>query len=113
MLACERCRAEYRAAHADDLLLRRALLDVPSPAWRAEALRQMARSPRASWSQRIATVNRCVIWGVLAVAASQLLLGGHSTAAYLAAFWAGGAAALLRPSLEKHWRLIRRPLRWV
>lgn len=115
MLACDRCRAAYHAARADDLLLPRALLDVPSPAWRAEVLRQMARSPQTSWSwsQRIANVNEVVIWGILAVAASQVLLGESSTAAYFAAFWAGGAAALLRPSMVKHWQVLRRPLRWV
>jgi hypothetical protein len=113
MLACDRCRAEYRAAHADDLLLTRALLDVPSPAWRAEALRQIARSPHASWSRRIAAVNEGVIGGILAVAASQILLGENSTAAYVAAFGAGGAAALLRSSMAKHWQLLRRPLRPV
>jgi hypothetical protein len=113
MLACDRCRAAYHAARADDLLLTRALLDVPPLAWRAEVLRQMARSPHASWSQRIATVNVVVIWGILAVAASQVLLGESSTATYVAAFWAGGAAALLRPSMVKHWQVLRRPLRWV
>jgi hypothetical protein len=113
MLACERCRAAYQAARADDLLLTRALLDVPSPAWRAEVLRQVARSPRASWSLRIATVNEVVIGGILGVAAAQLLPGEPSTAAYVAAYWAGGAAALLRPSLTKHWQVLRRPLRWV
>lgn len=105
MLACDRCRAAYHAARADDRLLTRALLDVPSPAWRAEVLRQLARSPRGSWSQRIATVNEVLIWGILAVAASQVLLGESSTAAYVAAFWAGGAAALLRPSMVKHWQV--------
>ena len=113
MLACDTCRAAYHAARADELLLTRALLDVPSPAWRAEVLRQMARSPHTSWSQRIATVYEGVIWGILAVAAAQVLLGESSTAAYVAAFWAGGAAALLRPSLVKHWQVLRRPLRWV
>ena len=113
MLACDRCRAAYDAVRADDLLLTGALVDVPSPAWRAEVLRQIARSPRTSWSQRIATVNEVVIWGILAVAASQILLGESSTAAYVAAFWAAGAAALLRPSMTKHWRVLRRPLRWV
>jgi hypothetical protein len=113
MLACDICRAAYDAARADDLLLTRALMDVPSPAWRAEVLRQMARSPQASWSQRIATVNEVVIWGILAVAASQVLLGQSSPAAYFAAFGAGGAAALLRPSMVKHWQVLRRPLRWV
>ena len=75
MLVCDKCRAAYHAARVDDLLLTRALLDVPSPAWRAEVLRQIARVPRTSWSQRIATVNEVVIWGILAVAASQILLG--------------------------------------
>lgn len=113
MLACDTCRAAYHAARADELLLTRALLDVPSPAWRAEVLRQMARSPHTSWSQRIATAYEGVIWGILAVAAAQVLLGESSTAAYVAAFWAGGAAALLRPSMVKHWQVLRRPLRWV
>jgi hypothetical protein len=113
MLVCDKCRAAYLVAGADDLLLTRALLDVPSPAWRADALRQIARIPRTSWSQRIAAVNEVVIWGILAVAASQILLGENSTAAYVAAFCAGGAAALLGPSLAKHWQTLRRPLRWV
>ena len=113
MLGCDRCRAAYHSARADDLLLTRALVDVPSLAWRAEVLRQIAHSPRASWSQRIATVNEGVIWGILAVAASQVLLGESSTAASVAAFWAGGASALLRPSLAKHWEVLRHPLRWV
>jgi hypothetical protein len=114
MLTCSTCRAAYDAAQADDLLLTHALLDAPSHAWRAEVLRQISRSPRASWSQRIATVNEVVVWGILAVAASQILLGGSTTAAYVAAFWAGGAAALLRPNLSKQWQVLRRPLlRWV
>jgi hypothetical protein len=110
---CDTCRAAYDEACADDLLLTRALLDVPSPAWRAEALRQIARVPHTFWSQRIATVNNAVIWGILAVAASQILPGEGSTAAYVAAFWAGGAAALLRPSLAKQWQALRRPRRWA
>ena len=113
MLACDSCRAAYHAARADDRLLTRALLDVPSPAWRAEVLRQMTRSPHASWSQRIATVNEAVIWGILAVAAAQILMGESSTAGYVAAFWTGGAAALLRPGIAKHWQMLRRPLHWV
>lgn len=113
MVDCDPCREAYHAARADDLLLTRALLDVPSPAWRAEVLRQIARSPHASWSQRIGTVNEVVIWGVLAVAAAQILLGESSTAACVAAFWAGGAGALLGPSMAKHWQMLRRPLRWV
>jgi hypothetical protein len=110
MLACPGCAAAYHAACADDLLLSRALVDMPSRAWRAEALRQVAGFPRASWAQRIATVNEGVIWGILAVAASQIL-GGSSTSAYVAAFAAGGAASLLRPSLARHWQVVRRPLR--
>jgi len=113
LLACERCRAAFDAARADDLLLTRALVDVPSPAWRAEMLRQISRSPRAPWSQRIAMVNEVVIWGILAVAASQILLGASSTGAGVAAFWAGGAMALMRPGMAKHWQVLRRPLRWV
>ena len=113
MRDCDLCRAAYDAARADDLLLTRALVDVPSPAWRVELLRQMSRSGHPSWSQWIATVNETVIWGILAMACSQILLGEISTAADVAAFWAGGTAALLRPSLAKHWQVLRRPLRWV
>ena len=113
MLACDRCRAEYHAARTDDLLLTRVLIDEPSPAWRAEMLRQISRSPHAVWARRIATVNEIVIGGILAVAASQILLGDSSPPAFIAAFWAGGTAALLRPRLTKHWQLVRRPLRWV
>ena len=113
MLVCDTCRAEYDAARSDDLLLTRALTDVPSPAWRAEVLREMARSQRASWSQRIATVNETVIGGILAVAASQILMGESSTAAAIAAFSAGGAAAVLRPRLPEQVSVLRRPLRWV
>jgi hypothetical protein len=113
MLACDRCRAAYDSAREDDRLMTRALQDVPSPAWRAAMLREVARSSHSPWSQRIATVNEAVIWGIVAVAASQVLLGDHSTAASVAAFWAGGTAALVRPSIAKHWQLIRRPLRYV
>ena len=115
MLACAKCRAAYDDARADDLLLTRALTDVPSPAWRAEVLRQSAGSPHGFWSPRIATANEVLIWGILAVAASQVL-GESSIPAYVAAFWAGGAAALLRPSMVKHWQVVRRslsPLSWV
>ena len=107
MLACDTCRAAYHSACADDLLLTRALLDVPPPAWRAEVLREVARSPHGFWSQRIATANEILIWGILAVAASQVL-GESSIPAYVAAFWAGGAAALLRPRMVKHWQVVRR-----
>jgi hypothetical protein len=113
MLECGTCRSAYDAARADDLLLTRALIDVPSPAWRAEVLRQISRSPRAFWARRIATVNEIVLGGILAVAASQILLGESSPPTYIAAFWAGGTAVLLRPRLVKHWQLVRRPLRWV
>jgi len=110
MLACPGCAAAYHAACADDLLLTRALVDVPSPVWCTEALRQIGDSRRAPWSQRLATVNEAVIWGILAVAASQIL-GGSSTSAFVAAFGAGGTAALLLPSLTNHWQAVRRPLR--
>ena len=113
MLACDTCRAAYDAARADDLLLTRALMDVPSPAWRAKVLRQISRSQRASWSQRIATLNEIVIGGILAVAAAQILLGESSTAASIAAFSAGGAAVLLCPNFAKQLPVLRRPLRWV
>jgi hypothetical protein len=113
MLTCRGCREAYDAARADDLLLTRALLDVPPSAWRAKVLRQMAPRPRAFWSQRIAAMNEVVIWGILAVAASNILLGESSTAAHVAAFWTGGAAAILGPRLAKHWLVLRRPLRWV
>jgi hypothetical protein len=113
MLTCDNCRAAYHAARADDLLLTTGLLEVPSPAWRAEVLRQMSRSPRAFWSLRIAAMNEMVIGGILAVASSQIVLGDSSTAAYVAAFCAGGTAALLRASLTKHWQMLRRPPRWV
>jgi hypothetical protein len=113
MLACEKCQTAYHAARADDRLLTRALLDVPAPAWRATVLRQMSRAPRASWSRRIATVNEVVIGAILAVAASQILLGGNSTAAYIVGSWAGGTAALLRANLVKHWPVLRRIPRWV
>ena len=108
MLACDTCRAAYHAARADDLLLTRALRDAPAAVWRAEVLRQISRAQRPSWSQRIATVNEVVLWGILAVATSQILFGESSIAAYVAAFWAGGAAALLRPNLAKHWQVLRR-----
>jgi hypothetical protein len=114
MLDCEVCRAAYDFASADEALLTRTLLDSPPQVWRAEVLRQIARSPRAAWTQRIATVNEVVTWGILAVAASHVLMGEGSTAAYVAAFLTGGTAALLPSSLGKHWMaLIRRPFRWV
>ena len=113
MVTCHECRVAYESLRADDLLLTRALLDVPPARWRAEALQQISRPPRPSWSQRIATVNEVVIWGILAVAASHVLLGENSTAASTIAFCAGGTAALLRPDLTKHWQAVRRPPRWV
>ncbi len=74
----------------------------------------MARSPRTAWTHRIATVNEVVTWGILAVAASNVLMGESSTAGYVAAFLTGGAAALLPPSLGKQWMgLLSRPFRWV
>jgi hypothetical protein len=114
MLDCEVCRAAYDVAAADELLLARTLSDSPPQVWRAEVLRQIARSPRSAWTQRIATVNEVVAWGVLAVAASHVLMGEGSTAAYVAAFLTGGAAALLPPTLGKQWMvLLSRPFRWV
>ena len=114
MLDCEACRTAYDFASADELLLTRTLLESPPPLWRAEVLRQIARSPRAAWTQRIATVNQVVTWGILAMAASHVLMGQGSTAAYVAAFLTGGAAALLPPSLGKEWMvLLSRPFRWV
>ena len=114
MLECEACRAAYDFASADELLLTRTLLAAPTQRWRAEVLRQIARSPRSAWTQRIATVNEVVTWGILAVAASHVLMGEGSTAAYVAAFLTGGAAALLPPTLGKQWMvLLSRPFRWV
>jgi hypothetical protein len=114
MLICEGCRATFDSAVADEALLATALLDPPSLAWRAGVLRQIARAARPSWTQRIATVNEVVAWGILGVATSHVMLGEVTTAAYVMAFWTGGAAALLHGSLAKQWAiLIRRPFRWV
>ena len=114
MFVCEVCRAAFDAAVADEVLLATALLDPPSPAWRVEVLRQIARAARPSWTQRIATVNEVVTWGILGVATSHILLGEVTTAAYVTAFCTGAAAALLHPRLEKEWTLLlRRPFRWV
>ena len=114
MSACEECRAAFASAVADEAVLATALLDSPSPAWRADVLARIARPARPSWTQRIATVNEVVTWGILGVATSHVLLGEGTTAAYVMAFCTGGAAALLYPSLEKQWMvLFRRPLRWV
>jgi hypothetical protein len=116
MLDCEACRPAYDVASADELLLTRTLLESPPQIWRAEVLRQIqsATPPRAAWTQRIATVNEVVTWGILAMAASTVLTGQSSTATYVAAFLAGGAAALLPPSLGKQWMgLLSRPFRWV
>lgn len=114
MFVCEVCRAAFDYAVADEALLATAFLDSPSPAWRAEVLRQITRAARPSWTQRIATVNEAVTWGILGVAASHVLLGEVTTAAYVMAFCTGGAAALLYPSLEEQWMVLaRRPFRWV
>lgn len=114
MFVCEVCRAAFDYAVADEALLATALLDSPSPAWRAEVLRQITRAARPSWTQRIATVNEAVTWGILGVATSHILLGEVTTAAYVTAFCTGAAAALLHPRLEKEWTLLlRRPFRWV
>ena len=114
LLACGACRSAFDYAIADEALLATAFLDSPSPAWRAEVLRQITRAARPSWTQRIATVNEAVTWGILGVAASHVLLGEVTTAAYVMAFCTGGAAALLYPSLEEQWMVLtRRPFRWV
>jgi len=114
MFVCEVCRAAFDAAVADEALLATALLHPPSPAWRAEVLRQITHAARPSWTQRIATVNEVVAWGILGVAASHILLGEVTTAAYVMPFCTAGTAALLHTSLEKQWTvLIRRPFRWV
>ena len=114
MLICEVCRAAFDSAIADEALLATALLDPPSLAWRAEVLRQIARAARPSWTQRIATVNEVVTWGILGVATSHVLLGEVTTAAYVMAFCTGGTAALLHRTLAKQSMvLIRRPFRWV
>jgi hypothetical protein len=114
MFVCEVCRAAYDCAVADERLLTSALLDSPPPAWRAEVLRQIARAARPSWTQRIATVNEVVTWGILGVATSHVLLGEGTAAAYVMAFCAAGTAALLHPRLGEQWMvLLRRPFRWV
>jgi hypothetical protein len=114
MLECEACRAAFDLASADELLLARTILESPPPLWRAEVLREIARAPRSAWTQRIARVNEVVTWGILAVAASRVLMGEGSTGAYVAAFLTGGAAALLPPNLGKQWMaLLSRPFRWV
>jgi hypothetical protein len=101
MVACGACRAAYDSAGADERLLVRAFVESPPLAWRAEVLRQVQSSPQFDWTRRIATVNQVVTWGTLALAASHILWPENSTAAFVAAFSAGGAAALLLPSLGK------------
>jgi hypothetical protein len=114
MLDCDACRTAYDFASADELLLTGTLLESPPPIWRAQVLRQMATPPRAAWALRIATVNHVVTWGILAMAASTVLTGQGSAAAYVAAFLTGGTAALLPSSLGKQWMgLLSRPFRWV
>ncbi len=114
MLDCEVCRTAFDIASADELLLNRTLLDSPPQVWRAEVLRRIAPSPGVAWTQRIATMNEVVTWGILAMAASNVLMGESSTAGYVAAFLTGGAAALLHPSLGQQWMaLLSRPFRWV
>jgi hypothetical protein len=114
LLVCDACRTAYELACEDERLLPTLLVESPPPAWQAAVLRQMAPVPRVDWTRRIATVNEAMTWGILALAASHALLGGSSMAAHAAAFWTGGAAALMRPHLVKHWLVfVRRPLRWV
>jgi len=113
MLDCRSCQAAYHAAADDDRLLTRALRDVPSPAWHGAVLKRLPRrSPvlRRPW---IATINESLAWGVLAIAASNVLLNEHSAIGYVVAFSTGSAAALLRPTRTKPVLLLRRSLRWV
>jgi hypothetical protein len=102
---CPDCRLAYDAAGADERLLTPALRGSPSPAWRAEVLRQMA-PPRSAWTLHIAAVNEAITWGILAVAASHVLLGGNVGLTHVAAFWTGGAAALFRTRLGRPLTLV-------
>jgi hypothetical protein len=113
ILDCQACRAAYDAAAVDEGLLPRVLRQSPPPAWRADVLRRIPRPPRSIWTPRIAAVNEAVIWGILAMAASHILLEGSFTATHVAAFCAGGTVALLRPRFERPLVVLRRQRRWV
>ena len=103
---CHDCRLAYEAAGADERLLTQALRESPSPAWRAEVLRQMAPPPRSTWTLHIAAVNEAITWGILAIAASHVLLDGNVGLTHVAAFWTGGAAALFRTRLRRPLTLV-------
>jgi len=105
MHGCAECRTAYDAARADEQLLVHALLDSPPLDWGADVARRIARPRRSPWTYGIATANELVTWGILAIAASQVLIGERSVAANVTAFLSGGAAALLSSSLGKRWRL--------
>ena len=98
---CAGCRPVYESACADEAALGDALRMSPPPAWRAAVLRHAAQPPRSVWVPRIAAVNEAVTWGILAVAASHLLIDGSVTPTHVAAFCTGAAAALLRPFIGK------------
>ena len=107
---CHDCRVAYDAAGADETVLTQALCESPSSAWRAEVLRQIAPSPRSTWTLQIAALNEAITWGILAMAASHVLLDGSVALTHVAAFWAGGAAALFRVRLRKPLTLL---FRWT
>ena len=107
---CHDCRLAFDAAGADETLLTQALRASPSPAWRAEVRRQIAPSPRSTWTLHIAAVNEAITWGILAMAASHVLLDGSVVLTHVAAFWAGGAAALFQVRLRKPLTLL---FRWA
>jgi hypothetical protein len=92
--------------------LTQALRESPSPAWRAEVLRQIAPSPRSTWTLHIAAVNEAITWGILAMAASHVLLDGSVALTHVAAFWTGGAAALFQVRFRKQFKLLF-PFRWA
>lgn len=113
MLGCQSCQAAYNAAATDDRRLTRALLEVPSPAWHARVLVRLSHRRPVLPIPWIATINEAVAWGVLAIAASHVLLNEHSVVGHIVAFWTGGAAAVLRPTRTKAALLLRRSLKWI
>ncbi len=113
MLDCRSCQAVYTAAADDERLLTRALREDPSPAWHGAVLKRLPRHSGVLRRPWIATINESVAWGVLAIAASTVLLNEHSAFGYVVAFSTGSAAALLRPTQTKPVLLLRRSLRWV
>jgi hypothetical protein len=113
MLECQGCQAAYQAAATDERLLTRALREMPPPHWHATVLRDLSRRTPVLKKPWIATINEAVAWGVLAIAASHVLLNDHSAVGQIVAFGTGSAAALLRPTRTKPGHLLRRSLRWV